>query len=439
MKNNNSKLAYPNRKVFIVDGSRTPFLKATGKPGPLSSSDLAVAAARPLLNRQPFSADQLDEVILGCVMPGPDEANIARVVSLRLDCGHDVPAWTVQRNCASGLQALDSAAINISSGRSDLILAGGCEAMSRAPVLLKPEMVAWLSDWQRARDIKAKLIALSKLRPALFVPVIGLLRGLTDHTVGLSMGQTAEILAHRFNIARAQMDEFALESHQKLAQAIADNHLTEISPIITSKGLVFEQDNGLRTDSSLQSLAKLRPVFDRQGLVSAGNSAQVTDGAAWLLLASEDAVKEYNLPIMGQIIDTQWSGLDPSQMGLGPAHAVPPLLQRHQLTLGDIDYWEINEAFAVQIQACLAAWQDNDYCRNELHLDTALGTIDSERLNVDGGAIALGHPVGATGARLVLHLLNVLHRNNAKTGIATLCIGGGQGGAMLISTEGEKS
>lgn len=439
MKTSNIHPAYTNRKVFVVDGSRTPFLKATGKPGPMSSSDLAVAAARPLLNRQSFSADELDEVILGCVMPGPDEANIARVVSLRLGCGHDVPAWTVQRNCASGMQALDSAAISISTGRSDLILAGGSEAMSRAPVLFKPEMVAWLADWQKARDFKAKLQTLAKFRPALLIPIIGLLRGLTDHTVGLSMGQTAEIIAHLFNIDRTQMDEFALASHQKLAQAIADNNLTEISPVITNKGLVFEQDTGLRADSSLASLAKLRPVFDKQGLVSAGNSAQVTDGAAWLLLASEDAVDKYNLPVLGQIVDTQWAGLDPSQMGLGPAHAVPPLLQRHNLALSDIDYWEINEAFAVQVQACLAAWQDEEYCRNELHLDAALGAIDMDRLNIDGGAIALGHPVGATGARLVLHLLQVLKRKNAQTGIASLCIGGGQGGAMLISREGETS
>ncbi|OUR65503.1 acetyl-CoA acetyltransferase [Methylophaga sp. 42_25_T18] len=436
MNKNVARPAYTNRKVYIVDGSRTPFIKARGKPGPFSSSDLAVAAARPLLNRHSFSPSDLDEVILGCVMPSPDETNIARIVSLRLGCGHDVPAWTVQRNCASGMQALDSAASNISTGRSDLVLAGGCEAMSRAPLLLKPEMVTWLAAWQKSRTFKAKLSALSKLRPALFAPVIGLLRGLRDPTVGLSMGQTAEILAHRFGIDRTQMDEFALASHQKLAAAVENDVLTEIEAIIASDGSVFDDDSGLRADSSLDKLAKLRPVFDRQGLVSAGNSAQVTDGAACLLLASEDAVKEYNLPVLGQIIDCHWAGLEPSQMGLGPAHAVPPLLHRHNLKLKDIDYWEINEAFAVQVQACLAAWQGEDYCLNELALDTTLGAIDTSRLNVDGGAIALGHPVGATGARIVLHLLNVLQRNKAKTGIASLCIGGGQGGAMLISTEG---
>ncbi len=227
-----------------------------------------------------------------------------------------------------------------------------------------------------------------------------------------------------------------MASHQKLAAAVENDVLTEIEAIIASDGSVFDDDSGLRADSSLDKLAKLRPVFDRQGLVSAGNSAQVTDGAACLLLASEDAVKEYNLPVLGQIIDCHWAGLEPSQMGLGPAHAVPPLLHRHNLKLKDIDYWEINEAFAVQVQACLAAWQGEDYCLNELALDTTLGAIDTSRLNVDGGAIALGHPVGATGARIVLHLLNVLQRNKAKTGIASLCIGGGQGGAMLISTEG---
>lgn len=436
MKINETKPAYAQRKVYIVDGSRTPFIKAMGKPGPFSASDLAVAAARPLLNRHTFSATDLDEVILGCVMPSPDEANIARIVSLRLGCGHDVPAWTVQRNCASGMQALDSAASNISAGRSDLVLAGGCEAMSHAPLLLKPDMVAWLADWQKARTIKAKLSVLAKLRPALLVPVIGLLRGLRDPTVGLSMGQTAEILAHRFNIDRTQMDEFALASHQKLAAAVDNDLLTEIEAMIATNGSVFEYDNGLRADSSLEQLAKLRPVFDRQGLVSAGNSAQVTDGAAWLLLASEDAVNEYHLPVLAELVDCHWAGLDPSQMGLGPAHAVPPLLQRHNLKLDDIDYWEINEAFAAQVLACLAAWQDEDYCRNELQLDSRFGAIDLARLNIDGGAIALGHPVGASGARIVLHLVKVLQKNNAKTGVASLCIGGGQGGAMLISRQG---
>jgi acetyl-CoA C-acetyltransferase len=183
----------------------------------------------------------------------------------------------------------------------------------------------------------------------------------------------------------------------------------------------------------MERLAKLKPFFDKPfGMVTAGNSSQVTDGAAFVILASADAVKQYNLPVLGRIVDTQWSALNPAEMGLGPVHAITPLLKRHDLKLKDIDYWEINEAFAAQVLACLRAWEDTDYCRNQLGLEKALGTLDTERLNVDGGAIALGHPVGASGARVVLHLLHVLRRKKAKRGIASLCIGGGQGGAILL-------
>jgi len=192
-------------------------------------------------------------------------------------------------------------------------------------------------------------------------------------------------------------------------------------------------DDGVRADSSLEKLAKLKPVFDRPfGKVTAGNSAQITDGAAWLVLASEAAVKKYELPVLGRIVDTQWAALDPSQMGLGPVHAMAPMLKRNGLNSGDIDNWEINEAFATQIQACLNAWQDEQFCKDELELDGAFDPIDEERLNIDGGGIAIGHPVGASGARIVLHALKTLQRTQQKRAVASLCIGGGQGGAMLV-------
>jgi len=423
------------RPVNVVDGSRTPFLKAKGKPGPFISSSLAVGAARPLLARQPFSPSDLDEIILGCVMPGPDEANIARVVALRLGCDKHVTAWTVQRNCASGLQALDCAMGNIASGRSDLILAGGTESMSHAPVLLSTDMVAWLGDWARARTFSQRLRTLGQLRLKHLKPVIGLLRGLSDPIVGLSMGQTAENLAYRFGISREQMDSFAVASHERLARAQDEGWLDEIETLYDEYGHIYIADDGLRRDSSVERLAKLKPVFDRKfGLVTAGNSAQVTDGAAMLILASDEAVEKYQLPVLGRIVDCEWAGVDPSQMGLGPAHAMAPLLQRHKLKLEDVDYWEINEAFATQVLACVEAWKDKDYCRNELGLKSALGEIPHERLNVDGGGVSLGHPVGASGARIVLHLLHVLRRNQARRGIASLCIGGGQGGAMMVET-----
>lgn len=439
MTSRNSHPAYSARPVYVVDGCRTPFLKSTGQPGPFRASDLAVAAGRQLLLRQPFEADELDEVILGCVMPGPDEVNIGRVAALRMGCPDTVTAWTVQRNCASGMQALDSAAVNISSGRSNLVLAGGTEAMSHAPLLLKPDMVGWLASWQKQRGFINRGKQLSRIKPTMLAPIIGLLRGLTDPTVGLSMGQTAEILAQRFAISRDHMDAFALASHIKLARAQNAQWLDEIVPVIAADGSVYEADNGLRGDSQFQQLAKLRPVFERHGLVTAGNSAQVTDGAAWLLLASEQAVNDYQLPVLGQLLDCQWSGLDPSQMGLGPAYASAALLKRCNRSIDDIDFWEINEAFAAQVLACLGAMQDSDFSREQLDADAALGELSPDRLNVDGGAIAIGHPVGASGARIVLHLLKVLERKQAKTGIATLCIGGGQGGAMLVSRSGDKS
>jgi acetyl-CoA C-acetyltransferase len=424
------------RPVFVTDGSRTPFLRARGKPGPFHASDLAFQAGRTLLYRQPFPAAELDQVILGCVMPGPREVNIARVVSLRLGCDNQVPAWTVQRNCASGLQAVDSAAQEIASGRSELVLAGGTEAMSHAPLLFSTAMVTWLGGFNAARAPMDKVKAMAAFKPAFLKPVIGLLCGLTDPIVSLNMGQTAEILAHRFDISREQMDGYALRSHQRLQQAQQNNHLGEIELIYDHRGEFYDADDGLRADSSMDKLGRLKPAFDKPfGKVTAGNSAQITDGAAWLLLASEDAVNKYELPVLGRIVDSQWSGLDPSQMGLGPVHAMAPMLRRNRLDSGDIDNWEINEAFAAQVQACLRAWQDEQYCKQELGLEGAFSPIDEERLNIDGGGVAIGHPVGASGARIALHSLKTLQRSGQKRAIVSLCIGGGQGGAMLVERD----
>ena len=221
-----------------------------------------------------------------------------------------------------------------------------------------------------------------------------------------------------------------------MGNAIDLGYLNEVETIYDTDGNFYQEDDGLRRDSDMEKLAKLKPVFDRPfGNVTAGNSAQVTDGAAWLVLANESIIKKYNLPVLGKIVDSEWAGLDPAQMGLGPVHAMTPLLKRHKFKLDDIDYWEINEAFAAQVLANIEAWKDSKYCREELHQRSALGELDQEKLNIDGGGISIGHPVGASGARIVLHLLHVLERNNANRGIASLCIGGGQGGAMLVERE----
>ncbi len=417
--------------VYIIDGARTPFLKAKNAPGPFAASDLAVQAGRALLLRQPFAPTDLDEVILGSAAPSPDEVNIGRVLALRVGCGEKVPAWTVMRNCASGMQALDSAIANIQCGRSNLVLAGGTDALSRAPLLFSDAMVRWLSGWYATKTVGQKLAALRGFRLGYLAPVLGIVKGLTDPVVGLMMGQTAENLAWKFGISRRMMDELAAESHQRVLAGRAAGHYGEIVPLVDAKGTVYAEDDGVRDDSTPERLAKLRPVFDKPyGNVTAGNSSQITDGAALLLLASEEAVKRWNLKPLGQIIDSEWAGLDPAQMGLGPVHASTPILRRHGLGLNDVDAWELNEAFAAQVLGCLAAWEDETYCKEQLGLDKAMGTLDRSKLNADGGAIALGHPVGASGARIVLHLLHRLQ--SGQKGIATICIGGGLGGAMLV-------
>lgn len=425
------------RPVYIVDGARTPFLKMQGEPGVLTASDLALAAIRPLIMRQPFSGKEIEEVVAGCVAPQADEMNIARLIALRAGLGDHVMGYTVQRNCASGLQAIETAASDIELGRYDLVLAGGTECMSRSPVLFSNEMVRWLSGWRQKNHVLKKFFHTFKFKPRYLFPEIGLLKALTDPVVQLSMGQTAEKLAYLFDISREAMDEYALFSQTRAKIALENNYFEEITPLFDYQGKFISHDTGIR-ETSLAQLKTLKPVFDKPfGLVTAGNSSQVTDGAAFLILASDIAVKKFSLPVLGRIIKTSWSALSPSMMGLGPVYAIAKLLYKNNLKLDDIDYFEINEAFAAQVLACLKVMQDESFCKNTLHLQSTLGEIDIQRLNIDGGAIALGHPVGASGARIVLHLLHILKRKQAKRGLAALCIGGGQGGAVLLErTEG---
>jgi len=422
------------RQVFVIDGGRTPFLKAKGQVGPFAAADLAVDAARPMLTRMPFLPEEIDEVIVGCVIPSPNEANIARIIALRLGCGIHVPAFTVQRNCASGLQALASASERIALGYADLVLAGGTEAMSHAPIQWNAAMVNWLSAVMGARSMGARVKAIAAIRPAYLKPVITLLLGLSDPLVKLSMGQTAEIVAKRFGITREQMDAYALQSHQRLAAAFDAGYMKdEVVNLYDNDGNFYNEDTGMRRDSTLEKLAKLRPVFDRKyGNVTSGNSSQITDGAAMLMLASEKAVKQYDLQPIAELVDHEWAGVDPAQMGLGPVHAVAGLLQRNKMVMNDIDHMELNEAFAAQVLGCQAAWDSDDYAKNELGMKKKLGPLAEAKLNPQGGAISCGHPVGASGARIVLHLVRELNRKGGGQGVATLCIGGGQGGAMLV-------
>mgnify|MGYP003668694529 CR=1 FL=1 len=425
-----------NKDVYIVSGARTPFLKTKGKPNDFSASDLAVNCGKQLLQELDIPLDAIGEVVLGCAMPSCDEANIARLVALRLGLPDSVPAWTVMRNCASGIQAVDSAYKDIQSGRHDLVLAGGTEAMSHAPLNYNNHMTNWFANLASQKSMAGKLKTLASFRPGYLKPVITLLHGLTDPYVAMNMGQTAEELAYRFNISRDEMDEFSANSHYKLAKSIDDDELSEVKSMISIKsGKVFDYDDGLRRDTSSDKLHSLKPIFDRKfGNITAGNSSQVTDGAALMMLASEEAVKKYKLNVLAKIKDVNWAGLDPRVMGLGPVYSTTDMLIRNNLTLDDIDLFEINEAFAAQVLGCKKAWEEDTFCREHLGLKGAFGSLDMNKLNVSGGAIAVGHPIAATGGRIILRLANLLKENktSAKTAVATLCIGGGQGGAVLL-------
>ena len=279
-----------NQPVYIIDGCRTPFLKSRNKPGPFAAGDLATAAGKVLLSRQPFAPTELDEVILGCAAPSVDEVNIGRVAALRMGCGFKVPGWTVMRNCASGMQSIDSAMANIQSGRAQLVLAGGTDALSHAPLLYSDRMVMWFSAFMTARTTAQKLALFLKLKPGeLFNPVIGIMRGLTDPVCGLLMGQTAENVAHRFGITRRQMDEYAAGSHARVIASqqagvldkAHDGLQAEIAPLYGPNGALYTGDDGMRADSTAENLAKLKPFFDRKyGNVTAGN-------VLWLSLIHE--------------------------------------------------------------------------------------------------------------------------------------------------------
>ena len=385
-------------------------------------------SAAPILD-----ARELGEVIVGCAAPAPDETNIGRVVALRLGIGHHVPAWSVMRNCASGMQALDSALMSIQAGRYDLALAGGVDALSRAPLLLSADMARWMGRWSRAHTLRERAQVLQGVRPHHLKPVIGLVEGLTDPVTGLSMGQTAENLAHQFGITRNQMDEYAARSHALVRRARERHQFDdELVPLTDPQGNVYEHDDGVRDDSTPGKLAQLKPVLDRPyGNITAGNSSQVSDGPAcccWLRLARSSVTAS----TAGA--DSDVLRIDRPSWAWAPCMPPAPFCSA-TVGLNDIDVWEINEAFAAQVLACRQAWNDDTWCQTHLG-NGALGELDMDKLNITGGAIAIGHPVGASGARIVLRALHLLKERQEKIAMAAICIGGGQGGAMLLESFG---
>ncbi len=431
------------REVVVIGGIRTPFGKAEGALRVLSAVDLGVLAVRELVARSPLAPDELDAVIIGNVIQPPEATNIARVIALQARLPKRIPAHTVHRNCASGMQALTDAAEKIQSGRADIVLAGGVESMTHAPLLFHDRFRAAMVRMQKAKDTLAKVRALGALARAPWRPRVSLLEGLTDPTVGMNMGQTAEVLAREFAISRQEQDAFALQSHQRAHAAWESGWLDDevMRAFVPPSFDVIHRDEGIRESQSMEALARLKPVFERPlGTVTAGNSSQITDGAAMLLLTHREKAESEGWEILGYVHDWAYAGCDPARMGLGPVHAMHRLLSTSGMGMADITCVEINEAFAAQVLAVLKVMDSKLYAGRCLIGGQPMGAPAMERLNAHGGAIAVGHPVGATGARLVLTMLRQLRRDTGGgLGVATLCIGGGQGGAVLLGSEPWKS
>lgn len=423
-------------EIVITAGLRTVFAKAGTALRSVSAVELGRQAVSELVARSGIDPERIDEVILGCAGNPIDAANVARVIALRSNIPRPVPALTVQRNCGSGLEAITSAAEKIRAGKARVIVAGGVESMSNYPLLFREPAKRKFEGLMRARSMAQRVAAMARFRPGDFSPEIALATGLTDPVCGLNMGETAEVLAKEFGIGREEQDEFALRSHQKAAAAeeagrFDDERIPVFLPPRHSSSV--RKDVGPRPDQSMKALAKLRPAFDRRyGTVTPGNACMVTDGAAVTLVMDADSAREHGLEPMARIAGYGWAGLSPRRMGLGPCHATPRALDDAGVSLDDVELIELNEAFAAQVLACLVCMRSAAFAREELGRETAVGEVPLERLNVNGGAIALGHPVGTTGARLVVTLLHEMARRDARRSLATMCIGGGQGGAVVL-------
>lgn len=424
--------------IAIVAGVRTPFAKAFGALSRVAADELGRIAVEGLLTKTGVQPKQVEEVIFGNVASPADASNVARVISLRAGIPADRIAHTVNRNCASGMEAVITAWQTIDEGRSEVIVAGGTESMSNVPLLWHDRVKDVLLQLGREKMWWKKPLILAKFRLGWLKPIPALQVGLTDPTCGLNMGQTGEILAREFNVTRDEQDYFALESHQKaLAAWERCFYKGEVVPFTAeqTRGKPLDKDTGPRAGQTFEALAKLRPVFEKTGTITVGNSCPITDGAAALLLMPVSRAKALNYQTLGYLRGYATAGCDPRRMGLGPVFATHKLLQQHDLSLSDFDLFEINEAFAAQVLACVKAFASADFAKQHLGRDTALGEISSDRLNVNGGAIALGHPVGTSGARLILTLLRALREKKLRRGLATLCIGGGQGSAVWVDTE----
>lgn len=424
-------------RIAIIDGLRTPIAKAGGKLRDIQAEALGSFVIKELLSRNDIDKELFDEVIIGNVSQPAHAANIARVIALRSGFDESMTAYTVHRNCASGMESITTASDKIKANNGGIYMCGGVESMSNIPLIYSPKMTSFFENLMKSKTLGQKLQTAFSFRPSALKPVIGLMQGLTDPMNGLIMGKTAEVLAQDFGITREDQDKFALNSHMKATKARNDGILAqEIAPIVYKKSNIMIDDDGMREFLTMDALTKLKPFFDRKnGTVTVGNSSQVSDAAAGVIVMSEKKAKDMGLEPLGYLSSYTYAGLDPLRMGLGPVYSTAKLFKEQNLSLKDIDLIELNEAFAAQVIANLKAFDSKIYAKQHLGTDKALGSIDTNILNVNGGGIALGHPVGMTGTRIVIHTLKELRRRGKNRGLATLCIGGGQGASLILEVE----
>lgn len=425
--------------VYIVTAKRTPQAKAGTLLKDVAAPYLGSSLVRNVIDSAGIPDSEINEVIMGNVGNPPKYPNIGRVIALEAGLDKSTSGHTVHRNCASGMQAVSEGFLKVSSGRCNAVVVGGVENMSQMPLIYSDEMTELFVNVMKSKTVGDKLSAISSFRPPFLSPIVAIEQGLTDPFCGMNMGQTAELLAREFGISREEQDEFANNSHHKAVKAQKEGRFDdEILPIAVGPKLnkLLKQDDGPRENSSVERLGKMKPYFDRKsGTVTVGNACPITDGGSALLLVSEEMVNKYNLKPLAKMIDFHFHGLEPERMGMGPLLAMDGVFKRTGLNLKDMDLVEINEAFAAQVIAVRKAMKDLDYAK-KFGLEETLGEIEDDKLNVNGGAIALGHPVGSTGSRLIVTLAHELKKRNGKYGVASLCIGGGQGGAVIIENLG---
>lgn len=423
------------RRVVIVGGVRTPFVKAFGQLIKVDTIGLGVAAVGALLERTAIARKEIDSLVWGGVILPGTAPNVGREIALDLRLPASVEAMTVTRACASGLQAITTAAAAIERGDCDVAVAGGSDSTSNAEIKLPQKVVHAMAPLAFGKATPADYLGvLAQLWP--IQEILPTRPKIAERSTGEVMGEAADKMARRNEISREAQDRFALASHQRAAAAIASGRFAEEVAPVTANGGVVHNDNLVRADTSLEKLAKLKPVFEREengGTVTAGNSSPLTDGAAAVLLMTEEKAKALGLTPRAALKSWAYVGVDPAdQLLLGPALAMPKALERAGLELAQIDFVDLHEAFAAQVLSVVKCLGSRAFAQGRLGRDQAVGEIDPARLNVHGGSIALGHPFGATGARIVTTMANELHRTGKQTALIGICAAGGLGAAAVL-------